>query len=526
MSPTVDIATDRLDALLAPHDRSDRPGVVLGVAHRGRPVYRRGVGLASVELPVVLTPSTRLRMASVTKHFCALAVMLLAEEGRLTLQDRIRQHLPDLPPWAADITLQQLMGHTSGMRCSVDLLLFLHGAAGRPVPAQAQRELLRGLRSVNFAPGTEYLYCNGGYTLLTELVERLSGQPFAEFLQQRVLQPAGLADSLLRADDEQCLPHSATQHIAVAGGGWSRNRFGPPHDGAGGLVSTVDDMLRWMAHLRQPRVGSAATWAAMSTPLQLRDGSSTGYGLGLVSGVRRGLPVRHHSGAVFGGASQMIQVLEPALDVVVIANSSLVDAVGLADQVIDACLGGLPPAPQPARLATEGEFLDEAAGRVVRLQQHDGASVVEIHGLRLPLLQGADGALWCRANPALGATLEVADGGQALLWREPGRTARLPRLQAASGAATDAPAGRYRVPELGLAAEIGPHQDGHTCLTLQGPLGTMSYPLQPAGPDTWTGGQTHPLLGSGALLMRRAGRLSFSTTRTRHLALEPEAPHD
>ena len=524
MSTTFEFDPARLDAVLAPHDHGDRPGLAVGIAHRGRPLYRRGLGLANVELPVLLAPSTRMRVASVTKHFCALAVMLLAEDGKLAIDDSLRRHLPDLGPWAEAITLKQLMGHTSGMRCSIDALFFLHGVAGRPVPARAQRELLRGLRSVNFAPGTDFIYCNGGYTLLTDIVERLADRPFAEVLLERVLRPVGMHDSLLRPDDDLCLPNSASQHRATADGGFAKGHFGPPHDGAGGLVSTVDDMLRWMDHLRHPQVGSAATWAAMRTPLTLADGSPTGYGLGLMSGEHRGLKVLHHSGLVIGGSSQMIQVLDHDLDIIVLANSSTVDAVGVAEQLIDACIHGLPAAPQAAQLDLEGPFLDAERGRLVRLLRHDGATVLEINGARLPLKRRADGTLWCRANPSLGATLEPASDGQALRWHELGRTAVLPRLQGPADAAAAAPEGRYRVPDQGLDVELGAN-GGHTRLTLRGPLGTMVYTLQARGPGVWACTQDNPALSAGALLMHRGDRLTLTTPRTRHLPLEAHPGH-
>lgn len=514
----------KLDALFAAHNRSDQPGLAVGIAHRGRPLYRRGFGLASVELPAVLTPSTRLRVASVTKHFCALAVMLLAEDGKLAIDDSIRRHLSDLPAWTEPITLAQLMSHTSGMRCSIDALFFLNGAAGRPVPGDAQHQMLRRLRSVNFAPGTDFLYCNGGYTLLTELVEHVSGQPFGDFLRERVLEPVGMHDSLMRADDEACLANSATLHVANVGGGFDKGRSGSRHDGAGGLVSTVDDMLGWMAHLRQPHVGSAQSWATMRTPARLANGANTGYGFGLMSGQYRGLNVLHHSGGVIGGASQMIQVLDHDLDIVILANSSHIDPSGLADQVIDACISGLPPAAQAATVAIEGDFLDADTGRLMRLQQHDGASFVEINGARSPLKRRADGALWCRANPSLGATLEAAADGQSLLWQEHGRRVPLPRVQAPAGDQARAPEGRYCVPDFALKAELA--RDGeHTRLDLHGPYGTMNFRLEARAPDAWACTHTHPLLPAGALLQRQGSALSLTTPRNRHLHLQRE-PHD
>jgi D-aminopeptidase len=524
MSTTFHFDEGQLDALFAPFNRGDQPGLAVGVAHRGRPLYRRGYGLASVELPVALTPSTRLRVGSVTKHFCALAVMLLAEDGRLSIGDSIRRHLPELPDWAEPITLSHLMGHTSGMRCSIDALFFLNGAAGRPVPADAQARILRQLRSVNFAAGTDFLYCNGGYTLLTELVERLADEPFGDFLRERILAPVGLHDSLLRADDDACLTNAATLHRARAGGGYDRSRSGVPHDGAGGLVSTVDDMLRWMAHLRQPRVGSASTWAAMREPLRLANGAATGYGLGLMRGAHRGLPVLHHSGAVVGGASQMIQVPDHELDIVILANSGSVDAVGLAEQVINVCISGLPAAPQAALLDIEGSYLDAAAGRLIRLVPHEGATRVDINGARLPLKRLADGTLWCRANPSSGATLAVAACSRDLVWRELGRTLNLPRVQAPEGDAARAPEGVYRVPDLGLTARLtqGPTQSR---LDLHGPHGDMTYTLEARAPDAWACVHTHPLLSAGALLLRQGDALTLTTPRTRHLRLESDVDH-
>jgi D-aminopeptidase len=524
MSTTFQFDTARIDAVLSPHDRSDRPGLAVGVAHRGRPLLRRGLGLASVELPVVLTPSTRLRVASVTKQFCALAVMLLAEDGKLSIDDSIRHHLPDLPPWAAPITLAQLMGHTSGMRCSIDLLFFLHGTAGRAVGANVQREMLRGLGSVNFAPGSDFVYCNGGYTLLTELVERLADQPFGDFLRERVLQPVGMHDSLLRADDELCLPNTATQHRAIAGGGFARGHFGPPHDGAGGLVSTVDDMLRWMDHLRHPRVGTAATWAAMRTPLQLRDGASTGYGLGLMSGVHRGLRVLHHSGLVFGGTSQMIQVPDHELDIIVLANHGGIDSIGVAEQIIDACITGLPPAPLAARLDVEGEFLDAERGRLVRLLSVDGTTQLEINGARLPL--------------------EAPRRRHAVVPRqpEPGRDLRARRRRVGIGlartrpplapapAAERPPAQRHSRPRAATAcrtwawSSTSPTTTAPRGSTCTAPTARCTTRCKARGAGVWACTHDEPRLAAGAVLMQQGSRLTFTTLRTRHLILEPDPP--
>jgi CubicO group peptidase (beta-lactamase class C family) len=513
----------RLDAIFAPHASSQRPGVVVGVAHRGVRRYRRGFGVASVELPLALTSATRLRVASVTKQFCAFAVMRLAEQGTLSVDDSIRRHLPDLPTWAEPITARQLMSHTGGLHCSIDLLFHLHGAAGRAVGAGVQGRLIRLLRSVNFAPGTDFSYCNAGYTLLTELVERCAQQPFGEFLQQQVLTPIGMHDSGLRVTDTELWPGCATQHVRRADGGFERELFGPPHDGAGGLVSTVDDMLRWLAHLRAPHVGSEATWGAMTTPAALAHGASTGYALGLMIGQRRGQRAWHHGGNVMGGAADMLRLPDHDLDIVVIANQGGVDVAGLADAVIDACIEGAEPAAAPARLALRGDFLDAERGRVLRMLADDeGRSQIEVNGLRLPLMQRADGTLRCRSNPARGATVEPAADGQALGWEEFGRRSMLPRVSPVQTTDAAALEGTYTVDGLDVQACID-SADGASHLRLRSAHGAIDYRLEAVAADAWLARGDRPLLPSGALLQRAgSGTLRLSTQRTRALALRRE----
>ena len=278
---SLDIDLAKLDKIFEPYNRSDQPGLAVGIAHRGLPIYRRGFGLANAELPVALSPGIRMRIGSTTKHFCCLAIMLLAEDGKLSPGDSVRRHIPELGDWAEPVTLAALMSHTGGVRCSLDIVHMLADGMGRPLPTAAQRKILTDLKSVNFPAGEAWTYSNGGYVLLTEVVERVGGAAFGDFLKERILDPAGLHDTLMRPIDTSCLPNSAALHVRNAQGGFDRGVFGPAIGGEGGIVSTVDDMLRWLAHMDAPKVGSPATWAAMRTPVRLKNGASTGYGFGL-----------------------------------------------------------------------------------------------------------------------------------------------------------------------------------------------------------------------------------------------------
>ncbi len=334
-----------LDDIFKPFNASDAPGLVVGIAQHGRVLYRKGFGLASIEHAVANTPATRMRIASTTKHFACLAALLLAEEGKLDLDAPATRYLPELPTPRGVPTLRQMMTHTSGVRCYVDLLLMAAGLSvhgpGNMLPLQARQT------DANFAPGEGQLYSNGGYNLLSEAIARAASMPFEQFLKDRILTPLGMHDSAVVPSDLTIVPGMATLHMPVPpaqGGGLRRGlMMSEESRGDGGIVSTLDDMLTWMAHLRaavkgQPRVGSVDSWQQLVKPARLNNGLPSIYALGLIIDRYRGLDVLHHAGGAAGGACQMITVPAHELDVIVITNTLMAPAEGLAHQVIDCLL--------------------------------------------------------------------------------------------------------------------------------------------------------------------------------------------
>jgi CubicO group peptidase (beta-lactamase class C family) len=333
-----------LDALLRPSCRSDAPGLVVGVAQHGRPLYRRGFGLASVEQGVANTPSTRMRIGSTSKQFTCLAAMLLAEDGHLDIDASVRAWLPELPIVGPEPTLRQLMTHTSGYRCYLDLGFMSDGMAIKP-PGVAWA-VQRRQTEANFDPGTNMVYCNSGYQLLSRVIEQAGGLPFEQFLQRRIFEPLGMHDTRSVPSDFELHAGMATLHVplpAAHGGGWRRGIF-PSEElrGEGAIVSTVDDMLRWLAHLRAPRkrVGTARSWEQMLTPAALSNGLVNSYALGVMRHGYRGVEVIHHPGHVIGGASQMLTVPNHALDIMVISNGAAASPRELALRIVDTLLDG------------------------------------------------------------------------------------------------------------------------------------------------------------------------------------------
>lgn len=503
----------RLDELLAPFDRSNAPGFVVGVALNGRPLYRRGVGMASIELPVVLSPTIRMRIGSTSKHFTVLAVMLLAEEGRLSIDDSPRRHLPELPDWAKAMSIRQLMAHTSGMRDSLDLILHSAGP-GVPAGPNFQLEALAALDSVNFAPGESWNYNNGGYVLLSEIVARVGGVAFADFLRTRIFQPIGMNDTLLRALDTDLVPNSATLHLPSHDGGWTRGVFGVPIGGEGGIVSTVDDMLRWLAHMSAPTVGVEATWRAMRTPL-----TTHGYGLGLTMGRHRGLSTVHHAGAVMGGSSQMMKVVDAGLDIIVMTNGlGSLAVLTLVDQIIDACIPDLPPAPanHDGPIVT-GVFYSSASGRRIGLEEANGVQSLRIDGMTLPATRAGDGALSVPLVPTDMRVTPSSDGLTVTLI-EFGRTDTLERVEPPANASAETLAGVYVNAGAGLRAEIvAGDGDAKAWLTLSGTLGSMRYALEPIGPALWEA-RAAGALPLTLLVEIRDGGFALTSGRTQRLA--------
>jgi D-aminopeptidase len=283
---TLDAGT--VDAIFAAVDQCALPGAAVAIAIDGIPVYRKGFGLANMELPVALGPSMRMRIGSTTKHFVSLAYLLLCEAGLAELDDEIGKYLPELHEANRHVTMRQLMSHTSGLRDIFAITMNFHGT-GRPVTDREMLAYYETIDDFDFEPGTHWSYNNGGYLLVTAAIERLTGEPLEEMLRTRIFEPVGMHDTLLRRWDSDFVPNSATLHMVGGKTGYSRDYMGMEMSGAGGLVATMDDMLRWLKHMDAPVVGSAKTWETIKTPHRLARGTSTGYGLGLITGDYRGI---------------------------------------------------------------------------------------------------------------------------------------------------------------------------------------------------------------------------------------------
>jgi CubicO group peptidase (beta-lactamase class C family) len=330
-----DSIDSRIAAIFAPFARTDAPGCVVAVFRAGAVLYTGGFGMADVSHDIPLTDTTRMLIASTSKQFTAMAVLLLEAEGKIRLNDDIRRYIVELPMFGQPITIRHLLNHTSGLRDSWNLFDM---AGWRTSDVETQTDLLWLLHrqeGLNYPTGTEFLYNNTGYSLLALLVERVSGTTFRRFVTERVFGRLGMGHSDVKADVGQVVKGLAT-------GYWGHDPAAlrvalPPFSFTGptGVVTTLRDLARWDANFYAPRVGTQALLASMSTPQRLDDGTPIGYGMGLFIGTHRGRRMISHAGSDPGYKADFIRFPEDSLSVAVLCNAFDIAPTPLALQVAD-----------------------------------------------------------------------------------------------------------------------------------------------------------------------------------------------
>jgi D-aminopeptidase len=479
----------QLDGLFAHLNQCSLPGVAVGVGVEGRAVYRKGFGLATMELPVVLSPSMRMRIFSITKQFACLLYLLLCESGKADIDDCIGRYLSDIHPATRRATVRQLMTHTSGVRDALGIRWLFSGYEQNISSVDVLR-LYEDIDDVNFRAGAGRAYNNGGYMMLSAAIERIADCPLKDALQGRIFQPVGMCDTLLRLVDTDFVSNSAIMHMTRENGEYVKSYLGGELTGEGGIVSTVDDMLRWLAHMNAPMVGSSKTWELMKAPQRLANGESTEYGLGLSLAPYRGIEAVWHAGGGLGGNSFIIKVPAVGLDVVILANRQDVSAMELGEKVLDACLIGLDPIDEgaPEDIAT-GTFKGRMSGRVLKLFERDNAQFIQWNGEESRVSLGENGGLRPVGGLVPPNSMSFFIQGDwprpdAVVFRSFGEDEELDQVGDASPTESQAIVGVYRSESTGTQAIIEDRENDMLMKT-RGRFGTSVYPLECLGKRVW-----------------------------------------
>lgn len=294
--PTMAEAIHQL--LLDAYPDATGPGAALLVMDDGEVVYRGARGMADVELGVPLDPGQVFRLGSITKQFTAAAILLLEEEGKLSLDDPIDEHLPDYPTHGHTITIEHLLTHTSGIASYTGIPGYMDQPVRRDLTTDELVEVFRSL-PMDFAPGERWAYSNSGYVLLGAIIEAVSGMSYAVFVEQRIFAPLGMESS--HYGGHQIVPGRVNGYLADGEGYINAPYLSmtQPH-AAGSLLSTVDDLARWDAALASGELISPDAYRRMTTPFTLNDGEATRYGYGLMLSTLRGHPTVMHGGGIHG----------------------------------------------------------------------------------------------------------------------------------------------------------------------------------------------------------------------------------
>ena len=366
----------RIDSVFSTWDRTNSPGCALGIERGGNILYQRGYGMSNLETGTAITPRSIFHVASISKQFAAAAVALLASRGKLSLDDDIRKHVPEIPNYGTPITIRHLIHHTSGLRDQWSLLRLAGWRQEDLITEDDVLWVVSRQKGVNFKPGDEYLYSNTGYTLLGTIVKRVTGQSLREFTDQEFFRPLGMTETHFHDDHAMVVPGRTSAYVQ-AGTGWRVSI--PDFDtyGATSLFTNVGDLLKWEHNFSTGQVLGPALVADMQKSVRLNDGTEYPYGFGIATGTYRGLKTAGHSGADHGYRADVVRFVDHDLSIAALCNLGNINPSNLTRRVGEVLLAKhLAPAPTPPTTVTlsraqlerwSGVYLDEKADLVMRV---------------------------------------------------------------------------------------------------------------------------------------------------------------
>lgn len=451
----------RIDAVFKDYGPTT-PGCAVGVYNRGKVLYAKGYGMADLNLGVPITPTTVFDIGSTSKQFAAASIVLLANEGKISLSDDVRKYIPELPSYGKTITIDHMLRHTSGIR-DYNGLLYLAGHYFEDYTDDDDGlAVIVKQRALNFEPGSKWDYSNSGFFLLSVIIKRVTGKTLAEFAKERLLTPLGMTVTHFRVDHTALLPHRATAYSPGEKGTFVIDMSDWDQTGDGGINTNVLELAKWDANFYDAKVGGRELIDRMQQRGTLDNGDSLGYARGLFVDKYRGLRRVHHGGAWAGYRAMLMRFPEQGLAIGLTCNVGNANTQGRSERVADVVLasrfteakpgakkevaavgGAVDPAPYL------GTYFDEGIQTVIEVTAEKGKATLKAFGGGFPLV--ADGADKFIAE---GGTVgvEFTEGRQvATVSLSGAKLGVFHRMTRATPSAADFEelAGRYTSPELG-----------------------------------------------------------------------------
>lgn len=329
-----------IDKLFMQWNSPDSPGAAVVVVKDGKVLHQNTYGSASLEFGAPVTASTVFDVASVSKQFAGLAIAMLVDQKRISLEDDVHKYIPELPDFGKRITVGHLVHHTSGLRDWPEVLQAGGWLFDDVISFEQIMTMVQHQRGLNFNPGDEEMYSNTNYNLLARIVERVTGQTFREWTDANIFKPLGMRNTHFHDDYADVVKNCASSYYPTKTGTWKRNTDNLTALGSSSLFTTIEDMAEWLKNFDAPRVGSEAVLKMMVTPGKLNSGKDNNYAFGLFVGrPYRGLQVVSHTGLWAGFRTAMVRFPEQKFSVAVFSNASNFRSLRTANAIAELYLG-------------------------------------------------------------------------------------------------------------------------------------------------------------------------------------------
>ena len=329
-----------IDSIFAEWNKADVPGCALGIIKEGKLIYAKGYGLANMEYDIPISTSSVFRIGSTSKQFTAACIILLAEKGKLSLEDTLKSIFPDFPEYATKITIRHLLNHTSGVRDYLQIA-YLKGLGDDDF--YSDEDIMQWLvhqSHLNFDPGEEYLYSNSGYWLLGQIVNKVAGINMADFAQKEIFEPLGMNNTHFHNDHTQIVKNRASGYAPGDNDDYKISMTTLDMIGDGGIFTTINDVKKWDDAFYDPTVLRKSFWQEMTKQGILNNGEIIDYASGLMIGAYKGLKTIRHGGAFVGFRAELLRFPKEQLSIAIFANRADANPSSKANQVADILLKG------------------------------------------------------------------------------------------------------------------------------------------------------------------------------------------
>lgn len=417
-SKQLEKASVKVDQLLAKYNFKNGPGLSIAVIKDGAVVYKKGFGIANLEYGTAITTSTVFQVASVSKQFTVFSILLLEQEGKLSIDDDIKKYLPELPDYGYKITLRNLANHTSGVRDNTDLANLIGTGEADLFSNEEAVQLIINQKGLNFIPGDKFEYCNSGYILLAEIVKRVSGQSFAAFTQSRIFKPLKMKNSQFVDAPETIIKNRAYSYHKNENT-YYKSILNHSFVGSTGLNTTTDDLSIWAMNFEKKKIGNDTIFNKMKEKGKLNNGEIIPYGLGLENQVYKGLNIVFHGGGIAGYGSRILLIPAYNFSIVYMCNSQYFHPFDIVYNIVDYYLAdketvSLPPAINKALLPNfVGDYeIFPGTGYVYTFSKNNDTLFQQVKGddTKVKLVQTGDNEFSFPAMPHSKFVFDKTDG--------------------------------------------------------------------------------------------------------------------